>query len=521
MGSPSIFSVHNNFYFLRQLAEELNQQLAGFTLVSCFTQNKDELVIEFNNSQRSFFIRASLQSSFSCLTFPGVFNRARKNSLDLFLPLLMRKVESISIFQNERSFQILFEEQFSLIFKMHGNRANVLFAEKNIVKEIFRNHLKSDFDIIPSQLHREIDWSDVTFRSQTDIFQVYFTLGKRVHAYLNERGYDQLDTEQRWVEMQAVLRQLEKSNAYYLTHYQGQYFLSLLKFGEVSKVVDRPIEAINEFYNNTVQVGAFVSEKTRLLQLIRSKVKGSETYIAKANMKLAELKDDVHWQQWADLLMANLHRVTPGIDRVIVENFYHNNQPVEIPLKKEMTVQRNAELYYRKSKNRGIEIAKLEEAIDQKRGELERARIRQQSIEAAESLKELKTTTPKELPKDEKLKAQPFHEFIFQGFKIWVGKDARSNDELTLKHTFKEDLWLHAKDVPGSHVIIKYQSGKKFPKDVIERAAELAAYNSKRKTESLCPVAFTPKKFVRKRKGDPAGAVVVEREEVILVEPKL
>jgi predicted ribosome quality control (RQC) complex YloA/Tae2 family protein len=92
---------------------------------------------------------------------------------------------------------------------------------------------------------------------------------------------------------------------------------------------------------------------------------------------------------------------------------------------------------------------------------------------------------------------------------------------LTLKLSHKDDLWLHAKDVSGSHVIIKYQSGKNFPKDVIERAAQLAAYNSKRKNESLCPVMVTAKKYVRKRKGDPAGAVVVEREEVIMVEPKL
>jgi predicted ribosome quality control (RQC) complex YloA/Tae2 family protein len=70
-------------------------------------------------------------------------------------------------------------------------------------------------------------------------------------------------------------------------------------------------------------------------------------------------------------------------------------------------------------------------------------------------------------------------------------------------------------------VIIKHQSGKKFPKDVIERAAELAAYNSKRKTETLCPVIVTPRKFVRKRKGDPPGAVVIEREDVILVRPNL
>ncbi len=112
-----------------------------------------------------------------------------------------------------------------------------------------------------------------------------------------------------------------------------------------------------------------------------------------------------------------------------------------------------------------------------------------------------------------------YHEFEFKGFRILVGRNAEANDKLTLKYSYKDDLWLHAKDVAGSHVLIKYQSGKNFPKDVIEYAAGLAAYNSKRKNESLCPVAFTQKKYVRKRKGDPAGMVVVEREEVILVAP--
>ena len=122
--------------------------------------------------------------------------------------------------------------------------------------------------------------------------------------------------------------------------------------------------------------------------------------------------------------------------------------------------------------------------------------------------------------KGKQISAVPYHEFEYKGFKIWVGKNAVSNDKLTQHYAFKEDLWLHAKDVAGSHVLIKYQAGKPFPKGVIERAAELAAHFSKRKNESLCPVTVTPKKFVRKRKGDPSGAVVVERENVIMVTPR-
>ena len=84
----------------------------------------------------------------------------------------------------------------------------------------------------------------------------------------------------------------------------------------------------------------------------------------------------------------------------------------------------------------------------------------------------------------------------------------------------KDDLWLHAKDVSGSHVIIKFQAGKTFPTTVIEKAAQLAAWYSKRKSDSLCPVIYTPKKFVRKPKGAAPGSVIVDRENVILVTPQ-
>jgi predicted ribosome quality control (RQC) complex YloA/Tae2 family protein len=69
-------------------------------------------------------------------------------------------------------------------------------------------------------------------------------------------------------------------------------------------------------------------------------------------------------------------------------------------------------------------------------------------------------------------------------------------------------------------VVIKNQSGKKFPAPVIERAAELAAFYSKRKNDSLCPVIYTPKKFVRKPKGLPEGAVMVDKEDVVMVVAK-
>ena len=100
-----------------------------------------------------------------------------------------------------------------------------------------------------------------------------------------------------------------------------------------------------------------------------------------------------------------------------------------------------------------------------------------------------------------------------------MGRNAQNNDLLTQKYAHKDDLWLHAKDVTGSHVVIRHRAGQPVPEPVVEHAAQLAGWYSRRQHDSLCPVTVTPKKFVRKPKGALPGQVVVERERVVLVVP--
>jgi predicted ribosome quality control (RQC) complex YloA/Tae2 family protein len=142
-------------------------------------------------------------------------------------------------------------------------------------------------------------------------------------------------------------------------------------------------------------------------------------------------------------------------------------------------------------------------------------------LEKTEVFKELETLKKKYGPKPKaaEVEEEKFKVYELMGFTILVGRNADNNDELTQRFAKKNDLWLHARDVSGSHVVIKHQAGKNFPKPVIEAAASLAAFYSKRKNESLCPVIYTEKKFVRKIKGSPAGKVKVEKENVMLVQP--
>ena len=205
---------------------------------------------------------------------------------------------------------------------------------------------------------------------------------------------------------------------------------------------------------------------------------------------------------------------------------FYRNKNITIKLRSDLSPQKNAENFYRKSKNEKIELEKLMENIESREQLLTVINNHIEAIEAAENLKTLRSYLKANgLSPNTKLKIQSYRElfkrFEVEGFEILVGRNSKNNDLLTQQYAYKEDLWLHARDATGSHVVVKYRAGKKFPNSVIETAASLAAYFSKRRNETLAPVIVTPKKFVRKPKGFAEGQVIVEKEEVVMVEPKL
>ena len=221
--------------------------------------------------------------------------------------------------------------------------------------------------------------------------------------------------------------------------------------------------------------------------------------------------------------MANMHAIKEGMNSVTVENFYNANQSISIPLKKELSPQKNAEILYRKSKNQGIESQKLKENISNKEFQLLKMEEQLETIVSIKEVRELRQFLKDENiglnSEVEKIQKQLFKRFEVDGFEVLVGKNSTNNDLLTLKYAKKEDYWFHAKDVSGSHTILKTQAGKKVLDVTKEKVAIIAAFYSKRKTDSLCPVIITLKKYVRKPKGFPAGRVVVDKEEIILVNP--
>lgn len=515
--------MHNNYYFLKHLSKELEQKIIGYELIEVFSQNKDELILGFATFNTSFYIKAHLQSDFCCLYFTEEFQRSRKNSVNLFKNAILKKVVAIRQFKNERCFSIELEDNLKLLFKMHGNRSNIILFEKNIPVSLFKNSLKKDLLINIADLDREIDQSFEAFKqSDFDYKKLFPTFGKLPAQYLEKNNYASLEQNKKWGYIQGILTEFNKAK-YYIIDNDNAISLSLISMGNIVEDTHSPIEAINSFYLKYIRTSQLNKEKKQAIGYIEKKKKQTENYILKTSEKFEKISKSTNHEILANIIMANLHQIPQYINQVTLTNFYDNSE-ISIKLNAKLSPQKNAENYYRKSKNQKIEIQNLKGAISKKEKDVSIYTEQLDTISSCENIstlrKFLKEKFVRPSNKKDNKKALPYHNLSFDGFSIWIGKNAKNNDIVTQKLAWKEDLWLHAKDVSGSHVIIKYQSGKNIPKHVIEKAAQWAAFYSKRKTESLCPVIVTPKKFVRKPKGLLPGAVVVDKEEVILVTPE-
>jgi len=511
--------MHNNYFFLKRLKDALKPKLTGLYVQSCFSQEKDELLIEFGFKTQAFFIRASLQPTVAQLSFPATYNRSRRNNVDLFPEIINKKVVDIIQIENDRSFYLQLDDNLNLFFKMHGNRSNVIVFEGKEPVNIFLNHLENDLITQLDQYAKVIDLSFASLKFQNFNLRDFLpTLDKSLIVRLKMQGYEEKSEIEKYALIQTLLHELQTSD-FYIENKNSKPVFSLVPVSNPIFETDDPINAVNELGNFVHSLFTFSREKEKAIKKLEGRKGNIESYISKNQQKLLELENSLGYEQQANILMANLHQIPEKTERIRLFNFY-NDSEIEIKLKKDLSPQKNAEVYYKKSKNQKTEYEFLLKNIIGKETELATLNLKIDKLRGIENFKTLRNflklenstvKTNSELPS--------FKETFFMGFKILIGKNAENND-LLLKASHNEDLWLHARDVSGSHVIIKHRSGYPFPKEVLEKAAGLAAFYSKRKNDTLCPVIFTPRKHVRKVKGADPGQVKVEKEKVIMIEPQ-
>jgi hypothetical protein len=516
--------MHLTYHFLRFLAPALSDSFAGNTIVSCFSQSKDELILETEGADGTRFIRAHLLPPQVYLSFPSQFHRAKRNTVSLFDSLIGEQILSCRAFSNERALKFELSSGKVLVLKLHGNRSNCLLYLPNEVEPtlIFRNAISEDKTLDWSSLDRELNLSLEQFiLLEGNVSQFLPTLGPVPRAWLKEKGYLDKTLAEKWVLIEELLDLLD-SPLYSLVEKEGELLLSLLPEAQAKARYADPILACNELFYQALVLGSFEKEKNNLLKSYQDQLKRTQAYLKKSTEKLKELKDSPAPSQLADVIMANLHAFEDPLGPVELENFY-TGEPVTVNLKLKQKPQDLAASLYRKSKNRQLELDQLEKTLAAKNEQaiaLQALLDRVSEASDFRALKEFKKEHKEDLPATKNEVGSPFKVFEVEGFTIWVGKSAKDNDEMLRNFIHKDDLWLHARNVPGSHVVIRRKGMPTVPQQVVERAGSLAAFYSKLKTDSLSPVIVTEAKFVRKVKGSAPGSVVVDKEKVIMVVPK-
>lgn len=516
--------MHLNYHFLKFLCPEIERRIGGMLVLECFSQNKNELVIGFSDHSRQQYIRANLEPTSTCLSFPEDYKRSNKNSVTLFKDLLEDRVAAVRVLEFDRAFFIRFSSGKLLLFKMHGTRSNLLLFsdESSLPMAMFRNDLQEDGELSIDQLRNNIgpDWERFV-RMEGDPSLFLPTLGALPREWLREKGYFQADSlTEKWKLMEALMDMLEHP-VFSITGTKGKYQFTLLPLEETVFQSADPIVSANEFFKYAVVVNAFEREKRSLIKKLEDQKKKTQSYLKKTTRKLSDLESASPPQQLADIIMANLHQIPPGKEKVTLFDFYQNRE-IEVEIKMGNSPQKQAEGLYRKGKNRKIEVQQLRTNIQEKQRQLQEVEAQLEALQEIHGFKELRAFEKDAVSGTEKSAKEniPYKRFEIDGFELLVGKSAKSNDELLRHYCWKDDLWFHARNVAGSHAILKRQAGRDFPSTTIERAAELAAYYSKNKNESIAAVIYTPCKFVRKVKGSPPGSVKLDKESVVMVQPK-
>lgn len=233
---------------------------------------------------------------------------------------------------------------------------------------------------------------------------------------------------------------------------------------------------------------------------------------------------------YGELLTANLHSLKSGTDTAAVDNYYAD--PVEriaIPLDRQLTPGENAQRYYKKYQKlkaaRDMAIVQREQTLSEQNyleGQLDNLTKCTAENELSELIEELKDQGYIKRDKGGKKKmklaaSKPMHFVSSTGADIYVGKNNRQNDELTLRFASPNDIWMHTKNIPGSHVIVKGASEQDTA--TMTEAALLAAYYSRARGSENVAVDYTPRKYVKKPAGAKPGMVIYTTNKTAYVTP--
>ncbi|MBW4632055.1 MAG: NFACT family protein [Iphinoe sp. HA4291-MV1] len=297
-------------------------------------------------------------------------------------------------------------------------------------------------------------------------------------------------------------------------------------------------ELLNRYYTDQRNQQIFSQLRHQLSQKLKNILEKLRLKAANFKQRLQQSEQADEYRQKADLLMAHLHEWRLGMTEITIPDF-ESSEPVKIALQPDKNAVQNAQNLYKQHQKLKRARTAVEPLLAEVNAEIEyleqvEAAISQienyttaEDLQALEEIREeligqqyLEDSEYRRRSSTEAASTNFYHDCTPNGFEVLIGRNNRQNDQLTFRVANDYDLWFHAQEIPGSHVLLRLEPGTVPEEADLQYVANLAAYYSRGRQSDQVPVVYTQPKYVYKPKGAKPGIAIYKQERIIWGQPQ-
>jgi predicted ribosome quality control (RQC) complex YloA/Tae2 family protein len=549
-----------HYYTLKRQAFELSIRFKDARIEAAYTQKKNEMNLQI--CDRIGEINHLVLSTDP--QYPFILSRSAqgrsKRSKDIMKELVEKKIHDIKILPSDRI--IVFEfipSRYKLLLQYFLKRTNFFIVDENYkIEEAFKQNKKYSEQKYSIPISAGSELLKINFETFTSI--MYQHPEKTIFQALKKHFYELNNTVLKEIEfrsnlnlssliketdekklkllfatIQEFLQRCLKDHPRVYIRNESPFLFCLADLKQYKHLQCKKYDTVNEaltyFIFSKQRAEDFDKIVIHIKSLIESKLEQLEHLIQKLRSLPDEREQKEFYQKMGELILAQMLSIKEGCSQANLIDYFDPKQPeISVILNPGLSVHENAQHYFNKSrkvaenrrqvKQNLMILEKQKNEILHLQGLAERPLDWKALNRIEKKLQEMHIMQTD----GEKLQEiyKPYKQHIHQGWEIWIGKSAKDNDEMTFKRCNREDIWLHAQGVSGSHVIIRSKDfSHPVPQQILFHAAQLAAGHSRAKHSSYVPVIYTKVKYVRKPKGSAPGEVSAERVKSIFAEPLL
>lgn len=535
-------------FFLHHMVEELRSELLNGRIQKINQPFEQELVLQIRSNRKSHRLLLSAHPVFGRiqLTESAFENPAQPSTFIMVLRKYLQGavIESIEQIENDRIVEITVSNkneigdhiQATLISEIMGKHSNILLVDKSshkileVIKHIgfsqnsYRTLLPGATYIAPpsteainpfmvkdEKLFEILQTQELTAKNLQNLFQ---GLGRDTATELERQLLnDKLATFRNFFGQETKPCLTDKS-------------FSCVPFSsKTAENFDSLSQLLDIYYKDKAERDRVKQQASELIRRVENELQKNRQKLKKQEKELLATENAEEFRQKGELLTTFLHQVPNDQDQVILENYY-TNQPITIALDKALTPNQNAQRYFKRYQKLKEAVKYLTDLIEETKAtilylESVETVLNQAGLDEIAEIREelIQTGFIRRRQREKIQKRQKPEQYLASDGKtiIYVGRNNLQNEELTFKMARKEELWFHAKDIPGSHVVI---SGNLNPTDEVKTdAAELAAYFSKGRLSNLVQVDMIEVKKLNKPTGGKPGFVTYTGQKTLRVTP--